>query len=147
VPGNDKDLEGGWLMHRTTILLVSRYVLDRKGLRALLGGDREVDVVGEAGSEAAALEKVDELAPDVVVMDLSCGMPEVLALSQKIKAGKNRPAILILSGKDEEKNASSLMESGISGLVSRDAPVLELLGAIQALKRGKMYFDVQPEQR
>lgn len=120
------------------VLLVDDQALVRAGLRALLEGEDDIVVVGEAddGGEAAAL--VRQLKPDVVLMDVSMpGMGGVAAtrevVSDKQSAGTK---VLILTTFESDENLFEALRAGASGFLAKDTEPSELLRAIRVIARG-----------
>jgi len=125
---------------RITLLLVDDHTVVRQGLRALLATQPDIEVVGEAGDGRQALKLVQELTPDVVVMDLA--MPFVNGLEATRQILKSSPAtrILVLSSYGDEECVAQLLKAGAAGYLLKQTAANELLQAIRELRRGNSFF-------
>jgi DNA-binding NarL/FixJ family response regulator len=119
------------------LMIVDDHPVVRDGLRGMLAGDPDLDVVGEASDGAEALELIDSLQPDVVLMDLR--MPR-LGGAAAIKALAERGAeakVLVLTTYDTDRDVVPALEAGATGYLLKDAPRDELVRAIRAAARGE----------
>src|SRR5690606_8379429 len=123
------------------LLVVDDHALVRSGLRALLNGKDDVQVVGEAADGDEAIRLVGELAPDVVLMDLS--MPhgkDGLTATREIREKYPDTAILVLTMHDDDEYLFRAIQAGASGYILKSAPHEELLAAIHTVARGDAYL-------
>jgi DNA-binding NarL/FixJ family response regulator len=121
------------------IVLVDDHPVVRAGLRALVDGQDDLTVVGEADGLEQALEVVAANPPDVVLMDLSLGAgraggAEVTAALGALDAP---PAVLVLTTYDTESDILRALEAGARGYLLKDAPPEELFRGIRATARGE----------
>lgn len=122
------------------LLLVDDHTVLRSGLRMLLNSHEDMIVVGEAESGEDALEKVKELKPDIVLLDISMpGMGGMTAL-QKIKEISEAKVLMLTMHADEEY-LKEAMEFGVSGYVLKQAADTELIQAIKEVAKGQVYVD------
>ena len=123
------------------VLIVDDHAILRSGLRMLLGAQPDMDVVGEASDGAEAARLVEDLHPDVVLLDLAMpGMSGLEAL-RMIKRNTSTTRALILSQYDDESYLRRALEAGASGYVLKRAADVELLSAIRAVARGEVYLE------
>jgi two-component system, NarL family, response regulator NreC len=122
------------------ILLVDDHAILRAGLRSLLADYADMEVVGEAGDGATALERVNELKPDVVVMDVA--MPGMNGLTATRQISQDHPEIkiLILTQYSNREYVLPLLRAGASGYVLKQAVDTELVTAIRAVARGESFL-------
>ncbi|MBC7235821.1 MAG: response regulator transcription factor [Chloroflexi bacterium] len=122
------------------VLLAEDHTIVRKGLCALLSEERHIQVVGEAETGRQALEKTQELRPDIVVMDIS--MPDMngAEATRQIKRQFPEIKILVLSMYTNEEYVLRLLRAGASGYVVKQAAPEELLLAIEAIYRGQAFL-------
>jgi DNA-binding NarL/FixJ family response regulator len=122
------------------ILLVDDHAILRSGLRALLANYPDLQVVGEAGDGAAALTRVNELKPDVVVMDVA--MPGMNGLSATRQILETHPLtkILILTQYSNKEYVLPLLRAGAGGYVLKQAVDTDLVTAIRAVARGESFL-------
>ncbi|MBL5975309.1 MAG: DNA-binding response regulator [Candidatus Leucobacter sulfamidivorax] len=120
------------------IVLADDHPVVRAGLRAMLSGDPDIDVVGEAATPGDAVSLAAELSPDVVLMDLQFGTDETGAdASSRIRALAEPPAVLVLTNYDTDGDILGAVEAGASGYLLKDAPPEELIAAIRAAASGE----------
>jgi DNA-binding NarL/FixJ family response regulator len=119
------------------LLIVDDHPVVRDGIRGMLAGDPDLDVVGEASDGADALRLVSELQPDVVLMDLRMpglgGAAAIKALSEQGAAAK----VLVLTTYDTDSDVVPALEAGATGYLLKDAPREQLIRAIHAAARGE----------
>jgi DNA-binding NarL/FixJ family response regulator len=122
------------------VLLVDDHTLVRAGMRLLLQGFEAVEVVGEAGDGAAALQFVRQLRPDIVLMDILMEGLGGLEATARIREEHPEVRVIILSMVASEEHVLKALRSGAAGYLLKDAAVLELEFAIRAVSRGETYL-------
>ena len=127
-------------MAKIRILLTDDHTLFRQGIKTLLSNESDLEIVGEAANGAEAVEKISELRPDIVLMDI--GMPGLSSFEATRQIKKVRPdtRILFLTMYDDEDYLVQCMEVGASGYVLKDSPAQQLLAAIRDVYRGGSYL-------
>jgi two-component system response regulator NreC len=122
------------------ILLADDHAVLRAGLKALLEAEGDMTVVGEAGTGEAAIERVQALRPDVVVMDLS--MPGVggLEATRRIAALVPETKVLVLTVHAEQEYLLPVLEAGGSGYVTKTSADEDLIEAIRTVARGDVFL-------
>lgn len=120
------------------LLLADDHPVVRAGLRAVLETEPGFEVVAEASTAEQAIDMVQTLAVDVVLMDLQfgAGMHGAEATAT-ITAGRDRPRILILTTYDTDADIRAAIEAGATGYLLKDAPQEELAAAVRAAAAGK----------
>ena len=119
------------------IALVDDHPVVRAGLRALLEGQPDFAVVGEAADAATAARVVRDTGPDVVLMDLNLGPgPGGSAATASLRALTNPPQVLILTTYDTEADTLAAIEAGAAGYLLKDARPDDLFRAIRSTARG-----------
>jgi DNA-binding NarL/FixJ family response regulator len=118
------------------ILIVDDHPVVRDGLRGMLAGMPDLEVVGEASDGADALAVVDGLHPDVVLMDLRmpglAGAAAIRALAERGTSAK----VLVLTTYDSDTDVVPALEAGATGYLLKDTPREELVRAIRAAAQG-----------
>jgi two-component system, NarL family, response regulator NreC len=122
------------------LLLVDDHLVVRTGLRMLLEGDQEFQIAGEASTARDAISLVEQLDPDVVVMDI--GLPDLSGIdaTREIKKRHPRSAVVALTIHEDEQYFFKMLEAGASGYVPKRAAPDELLTAIRAAAAGEVYL-------
>jgi len=123
------------------VLLADDHVTVRHGLKLLIDGQPDMKVIFEASDGKSAVEKALELAPDVVVMDISMpGMNGLLA-TRTLKERQPDAAIITLTRHGDDAYLQELLRAGVSGYVLKQSAPAELLQAIRAAAAGGQYLD------
>ena len=127
-------------MNRHRVLLAEDHTLVRAGLRALLDGMPNIEVVGEAEHGGEALALAAQLRPDVVVMDLSMPILNGIEATRRAVKLRPRPRILVLSMHDDTEYVRQALNAGASGYLLKSAAVRELELALAAVVRGEVWI-------
>lgn len=127
-------------MRPIRILLVEDHHLVREALRALLEEQGDFEVVGQAQDGSQALEMAEELAPDVVIMDIT--MPKLNGIEATIRLKEfDRPMrVIILSQYRREEYIAQALISGADGYMLKDSAANELPSAIKMVFEGNRYI-------
>jgi DNA-binding NarL/FixJ family response regulator len=123
------------------IVLVDDHAMVRRGMRDFLALHPDLQVVGEAGDGAAALELVAELHPDVVVMDLMMPVVDGIEATRRIKALAPDVEVVALTSFIEEARVVAAIEAGAAGFLLKDAEADDLAAAIRAAAAGEVHLD------
>lgn len=123
-----------------TILLADDHRIFRAGLRPLLAGQPDLEVVAEADDGLRALELARELTPDVAVLDIT--MPGLSGLEVTRHLAKEAPGVrvIILSMHSDRRYVLEALRAGARGYLLKDAGFEELLVAIRAVRAGQMHL-------
>ena len=122
------------------VLIADDHNLVRKGIRSLLENVGTIEVVHEASDGIDALEKAEELRPDVVIMDLSMPRLDGVQATEKILALDINTQVIILSMHDDPVIIHQLLKKGIKGYLKKDALTEELVLAVNSAIQGKTYL-------
>jgi two-component system, NarL family, response regulator NreC len=123
------------------VFLADDHEMIREGLKLLINTQPDMECVGEASNGRLAVERVCELLPDMVVMDIS--MPELngLQATKKIKAACPKVRVLTLTRHADDGYLQQLLKAGVSGYVLKQSASAELVQAIRAVAQGNFYLD------
>jgi DNA-binding NarL/FixJ family response regulator len=129
-------------MKKLRVLLADDHKVVRDGLRLLIGGQRDMRVVGEAANGREALRLAQDLKPDVVVMDLS--MPELngLQATERMTADSPEVKVVALTLHEDPNYLVQLCKAGAVGYVLKRSAGDDLIRAIRTVAGGGMHFDV-----
>jgi len=127
-------------MNKIRVLIVDDHTLVRDGIRGLLALVADVEVVGEAANGKEALEKVKQLVPDVVLMDLAMPIMGGLEATRRIRREFAGTKVLALTQYDDSEYVIPVIEAGARGYVTKMAAFSELASAIQAVYKGNSFL-------
>lgn len=122
------------------IIVADDHAVLREGLRSLLNSIEDWDVVAEAKDGFEVLPLIEAHSPDLLILDLSMpnlGGLETLARLQKLK---NKPAILVLSAREDDISVNEAVQAGANGYVPKSSDSDELQFAIRSLLKGQTYI-------
>jgi len=119
------------------ILLVDDQLLFRKGLRALLEDQEDMEVVGEAADGAQAVERVRAAKPDVVLMDIHMPVCNGIEATRLVKSEWPETKIIALTVSDEDEDLFEAIKSGASGYLLKDLRPEELFDLVRGVLRGE----------
>jgi DNA-binding NarL/FixJ family response regulator len=122
------------------ILVADDHEIVRRGLCSLLRAQPDWEVCGEASNGREAVEKALELKPEVVILDI--GMPSLNGLEATRQILKASPStkILILTLHDSDQVVQEVLNAGARGFLLKSDAARDLVAAVEALRRGKIYF-------
>ena len=129
------------------VLIVDDHPVFRIGMVALLGSLDGIDVVGQAMSEAEALQAAVELEPDVIMMDLDLGGGSGIAATRTILEKRPQTGILVITMLGDDDSLFASMRAGARGYLLKDADPGEIEWAIRAVARGNVLFGAEVAQR
>lgn len=126
--------------HILKIALVDDHTIFRSGLKMILEGQENYDIVIEADNGASFLEQLKYVVPDVVLLDIS--MPVLNGYEATLQAIKCHPdiKIIVLSMLSEDDYYYKMIKAGVKGFVLKNSDVDELLRAIKEVAKGNNYF-------
>ena len=122
------------------ILVVDDHPVVRDGLKGMLAGLGEFEVVGEAADGLRAVELAGQLAPQVVLMDLRMPVMDGVQATARIHAQRPGSFVLVLTTYDTDADILRAIEAGATGYILKDAPREELYRAIRATAQGQSYL-------
>lgn len=115
------------------VMIVDDQTLVRQGVRGLLELLPDIEVVGEATDGKEALEKIPELAPDVLLLDIRMPRMDGVAVLTALNEADALPPTLVLTTFDDGDAAVAAIKAGAKGLMLKDVSLEDLAGAIRAL--------------
>ncbi|HSL58747.1 MAG TPA: response regulator transcription factor [Acidimicrobiales bacterium] len=118
------------------VLVVDDQALVRAGFVALLGSDPALEVVGEAGDGAEAIEVAAATHPDVVVMDIRMPGMDGIEATRHLAATDDPPGVLVLTTFDLDEYVYAALRAGASGFLLKDTPPAELIAAVKVVAGG-----------
>ncbi|KAM3091724.1 response regulator [Phormidesmis sp. 146-35] len=124
------------------VLLVDDQNLIREGLKALLEQEHDLEVVGDANTGKSAIQQVEALKPDVVLIDLCVPRIDGIATTQTICERFPNTQVLVLTTLDDEESVANALKVGATGYLLKDLSPDELVGAVRNVHKG--YTQLSP---
>ncbi len=118
-------------------LIVDDQALVRAGLRAMLETQPDIEIVGEAGDGAEAIEQVKLRKPDVVLMDIRMPRLDGIEATRRIAAREGAPQVLILTTFDTDEYVYEAMRAGAGGFLLKDSTPARLADGIRTVAAGE----------
>jgi two-component system, NarL family, response regulator NreC len=128
------------MVKKIRVLVCDDHVLFREGVKSVLSGEPDIQLVGEAGDGAEAVAKASQLHPNVVLVDI--GMPVLRGYEVVRQIRKNDPSIhsLMLTVYDDEELVARCLNAGATGYVVKDTPPAQLVYAVRCAAKGERYL-------
>ena len=129
------------------ILLTDDHALVRTGIKRLLEDSKQVEIIGEADSGEACLKMVQELKPDIILMDVN--MPGIggVEASRRILQRDPKQKIIILTIHTEQTFPKRLLEIGAKGYLTKECDINEMIIAIEQVNNGGAYIEPRIAQQ
>ena len=123
------------------IMIVDDHRMVREGLRMALEVEEDMEVVGEAGEGSEAVEKAQELKPDVILMDVMMPGMNGIDACQEIRNLLPQTGVVMLTASGDEESVTASLVAGAQGYVLKAAGRDELLRALRAVGKGESILD------
>jgi two-component system, NarL family, invasion response regulator UvrY len=128
------------------VMLVDDHAVVRAGYRFLLSYNKDIEVVAEAADGQEALQLLETLKPDVVVVDLTMPGMHGLEVLRQIKAHGHTCKVLVFTMHENPAYVEKAMQSGAGGYLSKNSAPETLVAAIRSIASGKPYIDASIAQ-
>ncbi|MES1242694.1 MAG: response regulator transcription factor [Acidobacteriota bacterium] len=119
------------------ILLADDHPVVRDGLAAMLGTQPDFEVVGEAGTGAAAVAEAERLRPDVVLMDLEMPVLDGIEAIRRLRVAAPSVQVVVLTAFDTDERIFGALQAGAQGYLLKGAPRAEIFAAIRTVSSGR----------
>ena len=123
-----------------SILLSDDHQILRQGVRALLDGEDDFEVVGEAADGRETLDAVDRLHPDILILDLSLPGLHGLEVTRRVAKQAATTQVVILSMHADEGHVAKALQNGAKGYVLKGRDIEELARAVRQVAAGRYYL-------
>ena len=124
-------------MEPIRVLVADDHELFRRGLKMVLEAEGDIVVVDQAGDGEAAVTKVGELAPDVVLMDVRMPHMDGLEATRRIRATFPMTRIIVLTVSDEEDDLFDAVKAGANGYLLKEVSIEEVADSVRAVMAGQ----------
>lgn len=128
-------------MEPIRVLIVDDHTVVRDGLTAIMGRQKDFEVVGEAEDGVQAVERARELRPDVILMDLRMPVLDGVEAMRRIRAEDQRVKFIVVTTYDGDEYVFDAIEAGAKGYLLKDASRKELFDAVRAVHRGESLIE------
>lgn len=128
------------MTHTIRLLLVDDQTIIRQGLKSLLELETDFEVIGEAENGKLAIELVEKLKPNVVLMDVRMPVMDGVAATRTICREFPDTKVLVLTTFDDEQYVLEALQVGAMGYLLKDTPIDELANTIRAIDKGYTQF-------
>jgi DNA-binding NarL/FixJ family response regulator len=140
---NDQTGEPG----RISVFLVDDHEIFRRGIRALLAHEPDIEVVGEAETASAALARMPAVRPDVALLDVRLPDGNGISVCREICSALPKTACLMLTGYQDDQALLGAIMAGAAGYVSKQTCGTDLVSALRAVASGQSILDPQASQQ
>ena len=127
-------------MTKIKVVVADDHPIVREGVRMILAKERDIEVVGEAADGEQALQLVERVRPDVVIMDISMPGMGGIEATQKVRERYPKVSVLVLTMHEDESYVFQLLRAGASGYVLKRAAAQDLVHAVRAAARGEAFL-------
>lgn len=124
-------------MEPVRVVLADDHTLFRQGTRQLLERDGTIRIAGEAADGPGAVALVEELRPDVAIVDIEMPGFDGIEVTRRVKASRPEIGVLVLTVHDEDPFLFAILDAGAAGYLLKDVDSAELVRAVHALRAGE----------
>ncbi|MER5278618.1 response regulator transcription factor [Streptomyces sp. NPDC002809] len=118
------------------LIVVDDDPLVRAGLTLMLGGADDIDIVGEGADGTEAVELVDRLRPDVVLMDIRMPVMDGLTATEALRSRPDAPEIVVLTTFHADEQVLRAIRAGAAGFVLKDTPPAQIVDSVRRVAAG-----------
>ncbi len=130
-------LDGGVAVDKIRLMIVEDEKVLRKSLVTLLGMEKDIEVVGEAGDGKTAVSRVGEQMPDIVLMDINLPEMDGIQATSQIKRDLPKTGVVVLTVMQDDASLFNALKAGATGYILKDSSPEEIVEAIRSVHRGE----------
>jgi DNA-binding NarL/FixJ family response regulator len=128
---------------RSRVLLIDDHEMARRGLEAMLSTADWIEVVGEADQCAAGIAAIEQVHPDIVLLDIRMPGTDGLACLDQIKAGADPVAVIMVTLYDDRRYVLEAIRRGAAGYLLKEASTDEVISTLRSVANGQLAIDPQ----
>jgi DNA-binding NarL/FixJ family response regulator len=119
------------------VVIVDDHALFRRGLDRVLSSEPDIEIVGEAADGLEAVQRVEELLPDVVVMDVRMPRASGIEAARQLRSTAPGTKVMMLTVSDLEEDLYEAVKAGVSGYLLKEVAIEEVADAVRAVAAGQ----------
>ena len=127
-------------MKKIKVVVADDHTILRQGIKALLDNQEEIEVVGEAKDGREAIKAIEELLPDVILMDIAMPGLNGLEATRRIKKKFPRTKVVVLTMHTNEEYIFQILNAGADGYLVKETAFQDLISAINSVHRGEAFM-------
>lgn len=124
-------------MRKIRVVIADDHTIMRVGIRNILSRSPRIEIIGEASNGAEAIALVDELSPDVLVLDMEMPIMDGVEAARRLHAGSSSVHILVLSAYDDRQYILEMLNLGASGYLIKDEAPEVIVDAVLGIAAGE----------
>lgn len=124
-------------MEKIRVVIADDHAIMRVGIRNILSRSDRICVVGEASNGAEAIERVSELNPDVLILDMEMPIMDGVEVARRLKGDSSPVHILVLSAYDDRQYILEMLNMGAAGYLIKDEAPEVIVDAVQGIANGE----------
>ncbi len=126
--------------NKLRVLIADDHPIFRKGLLLAVGTERSIEIIGEAENGQQALEMVEQLKPDIVVLDIEMPVMNGLQVADELIKRQIPVSIIFLTMYKEEDMYNEAMDLGVKGYVLKESAVSDIVNGLKTVAEGKSFL-------
>lgn len=124
-------------MGKIRVVIADDHAIMRVGIRNILSRSEEISVIGEASNGAEAITLLDEVKPDVLILDMEMPVMDGVEVARRLQESKSPVKILVLSAYDDRQYIVEMLNMGAKGYLIKDEAPEVIVDAIIAIANGE----------
>jgi DNA-binding NarL/FixJ family response regulator len=125
------------MMEKIRVVIADDHTIMRVGIRNILTRSPDIEVVGEASNGQEAIQLIEALAPDILVLDMEMPIMDGVEVARRLQARRAPVRILVLSAYDDRQYILEMLNMGASGYLIKDEAPEVIVEAVQGISRGE----------
>lgn len=123
-------------MGKIRVVIADDHAIMRVGIRNILSRSSDIHVIGEASNGAEAITQVNQLAPDVLILDMEMPVMDGVEVARRLHASNSPVRVLVLSAYDDRQYIEEMLNMGASGYLIKDEAPEVIVEAVQDISNG-----------